>query len=75
MIEQIFIVVFGVTAVVLSQSKQQERRKYACIFGLLGQPFWFYSAYTAEQWGIFFVCFLYLGAWLQGVWNNWIDNE
>ena len=39
MIEQFAIALFGVTAVFLSQSSDAERRRYACLFGIIGQPF------------------------------------
>jgi hypothetical protein len=71
-VEQIAIAFTGVIAIWLSQDTRQERRKFACIFGLIGQPFWFYAAYTAEQWGIFALCFLYTWSWLRGVKNNWL---
>lgn len=70
--DQIGIMLFGVTAVFLSQSKNEWLRKHACFFGLAGQPFWFYATYNAEQWGIFAMCFLYTFSWLRGLWNFWI---
>lgn len=75
MTAQIFIALFGVTAVALSQSKLQARRRWACIFGLIAQPFWFYSAWAAQQWGIFALCFLYTASWVQGFWNNWVAAQ
>jgi len=49
MTAQIFIALFGVTAVALSQSSFSGRRRWASVFGLLGQPFWFYSAWEAQR--------------------------
>lgn len=74
MISQIFIALFGVTAIALSQSQLEQRRKWAPIFGLIGQPFWFYSAWETKQWGIFFLCFLYTLAWGKGFWNSWLKK-
>jgi len=73
--EQIGIAIFGVIAIWLSQDKRNSYRKWACIFGLIGQPFWFYSSYIAEQWGIFTLCFFYTYAWFKGLHNNWIKKE
>lgn len=70
--DQLAIMFTGVTAVFLSQSKSERLRKFACIFGLIGQPFWFYATFTAEQWGIFAMCFLYTFSWARGAWNFWI---
>lgn len=74
MIEQIAIACTGVIAIWLSQDDRKSWRKFACIFGMAGQPFWFYSAYVGEQWGIFALCFFYTYAWLKGFVNNWIKN-
>lgn len=70
--EQIGIAITGVVAIWLSQDKRDSWRRYACLFGLVGQPFWFYSAYSTEQWGIFILCIFYTWAWLKGVRNNWL---
>ena len=74
MIDQIGIAVFGVTAIFLSQAKDLKERKFACLFGLAGQPFWFWSAIEAEQWGIFVLCCFYTIAWARGFKTNWIDK-
>ena len=71
-IDQVGIVLTGVTAVFLSQSRHEVLRRYACLFGLAGQPFWFAAAITARQWGVMLVCVLYTIAWAKGVWTNWL---
>jgi len=45
MIDQILIALTGATAIWLSQQKRANLKKYACLFGMAGQPFWFYSSY------------------------------
>jgi len=74
MISQIFIGLFGVGAVWLSQHNDQDLRKYACILGLLSQPFWFYSMYQSQQWGVFVMCFLYTYSWMVGFYNHWVKK-
>lgn len=71
MIDQIGIALTGVTAIALSQSAPRLQR-YACLFGLAGQPFWIYSAWTAGQWGILALTALYTLAWAKGLWTHWI---
>jgi nicotinamide riboside transporter PnuC len=68
---QTMIVVTGVLAIWLSQDALESRRKWAPILGLIGQPFWFYAAYTTEQWGIFVLCFFYTAAWAKGLYTYW----
>jgi len=70
--EQVVIAFTGVIAIWLSQQKREEWKKYACLFGMVGQPFWFYSAYSSEQWGIFILCVFYTYSWFTGIRNNWI---
>jgi len=72
-LEQIGITLSGVIAIWLSQDERAAWRRWACIFGMLGQPFWFYAAWKAEQWGIFALCTLYTYAWARGVWTHWLS--
>ncbi len=72
MIAQIMIALFGVAAIWLSQDSRVEYRKYSSICGLISQPFWFYSTFMAEQWGIFALCFVYTAAWVKGFKLHWI---
>jgi len=71
MIDQIAIGLFSVTAVFLSQDRRAHVRRYACLFGLAAQPFWFYATYIAGQWGIFALSFLYTLSWLRGFRVHW----
>lgn len=71
MIAQIGIAILGVTAVWLSQSALIERRRWASVFGLLGQPFWIWAALDASQWGILALCGLYTFAWAKGLKEHW----
>ena len=68
--DQIAIGLLGVTAVFLTQSGERLQR-YACLFGMASQPFWFYATFTAGQWGIFALCILYTVAWGRGIHRHW----
>jgi hypothetical protein len=72
---QIGIALTGAVAVFLTQSRRFERRRWACIVGLIGQPFWFFAAIEAGQWGVFAVSVLYLLGWLRGLWTYWLSPE
>jgi hypothetical protein len=72
MIDQIMIALTGLPATLLSQTSTQKWRRWSCIFGALGQPFWFYTTFTHQQWGMFGMCFVYTAAWGLGIRNNWI---
>ena len=73
--DQIGIILSGVIAVWLTQDKRTSWRRWACIFGVLAQPFWFYAAWKAEQWGIFAMCTLYSYAWVRGLWTHWLSRH
>jgi len=71
-LDQIGITFSGIIAIWLTQDKRATWRRWACIFGMLAQPFWFYAAWKAEQWGIFAMCTLYTYAWTRGLWIHWL---
>lgn len=73
MIDQIGIALTGVTAIALSQSGPRAQR-YACLFGLAGQPFWVWSAWHADQFGILVLTALYTAAWAKGIWTHWLQH-
>jgi len=68
---QIIIGVTGVTAIWLSQNPDPRIHRWACVAGILGQPFWFIAMYQAEQWGILVLCVCYTISWMRGVRNYW----
>jgi hypothetical protein len=75
MIEQVFIAVTELIAIWLLQDKRKEYRKWACVFGILGQPFWFYASYQASQWGAFVLCFFFTVAWCKGIKDYWLTSQ
>lgn len=75
MIEQIAIGLCGCSSVWLSQSPNPRVQRFACLFGLAAQPFWFYATWQAGQWGIFFLAFIYTVGWLRGVRTYWFPKK
>ena len=71
-LSQYGIALFGVAAIWLTQSPSAQLRRYACIFGLASQPFWFVSTWLAEQWGAFALSVLYTGVWGSGFHYHWL---
>lgn len=74
-IEQVGIAIFGLTGIILANIHDAKARKWAPVFGLIGQIFWFWSAIASKQWGILFMCFVYTGAWMLGVYNQWFAKN
>lgn len=74
-IDQIAIPILGALAAWLSQERRESWRRWACIFGIIGQPFWFWASWKASQWGIFAVSVLYGAAWIRGFWVHWVRPQ
>lgn len=69
--DQIAIIFTGAPAVWLTQQKNEKLKRYACLFGMAGQPFWIYCSWQAGQFGAFIVTFMYTYSWLVGIRNHW----
>jgi hypothetical protein len=76
-IAQLGIVFFGLAAVTLSQSSYARLNRFACIFGLLGQPFWAWAIVTAEpmQWGMLILSLFYSIAWARALRVHWFPSR
>ena len=70
-ISQIGIAAFGVSAIILVAKKN----KWGFVLGLLSQPFWFITSFLNQQWGIFFLNFIYSGTWLLGIYEWFFKNN
>lgn len=73
-LSQVLILCTGAVAVYLSQQDNEKLKKFACLFGTVGQPFWWYSTLQAEQYGMFLLTLLYTYSWCLGIYNNWIKG-
>lgn len=65
--DQLMIALTGVVAAWVNQDPRGHVRRWACIVGLIGQPFWFYSTIVAGQWGTFAVTVGYTAAYVRGI--------
>jgi hypothetical protein len=72
MIDQIFIGLFGVTAIYLANHPLERVRRWGCISGLCAQPFWFWTTAMHGQWVIFGLSIFYTLGWLRGVRTYWL---
>lgn len=70
--EQVVIAITGAVAIWLANDEREALRKWACIFGLAGQPFWLHSSWLAEQWGILALTIVFTVAWGRGFHNHWL---
>jgi hypothetical protein len=73
--EQAIIAVTGGLAFCLTQQSNQKLKRYACLVGLIGQPFWMYATYTNELPGMFIATLIHTFGCLLGIKNNWIKKK
>jgi hypothetical protein len=71
---QVMIMITGAGSISLV-SRVDKYKKWGFILGLIGQPFWLYTTYIDEQWGIFVMSFVYLYSWSLGVYNHFIKTK
>jgi nicotinamide riboside transporter PnuC len=69
-IAQVGIPIFGFSAMFLVARKN----KWGFVLGLLAQPFWFFTAYTHDQWGIILNSIVYSAIWVYGIYK-WFWGE
>lgn len=72
---QAYIAFTGFIAIFMINSLRRDVRKWACVFGLAGQPAWFYTTYMNGQWGMFFLTFGFITVWAISWYNYWIKEE
>ena len=70
--DQIMIMLTGVLAAWINQDARHRVRRWACLIGLAGQPFWLAANVQAEQWGMFVVSLGYSAAFLRGIHVSWL---
>ena len=75
MLIQAIIAITGILSIWLVNDERREWARWACIIGLIGQPFWIYSSLENEQWGIFVLSIIYVFAWLRGLKQYWLSTD
>lgn len=72
---QAAILILSGLAIWLVSHRSAKVRRWGYIAGLAGQPFWLWTTYQAEQWGLVVLSVWYTWAWTRGVFNFWIKQE
>jgi len=71
-LSQVLIGGLGIASVMLVTSKDEGLRRLAAPLALLAEPFWFYTAYINEQWGILLLTLIYTFRWTQVFIRDWV---
>lgn len=66
---QIIILLLGAAGVYFLNTQNQ--RKYGSILMLVSQPFWLYTTFTTNQWGMFALSLFYTICWIKGTYIDW----
>lgn len=77
-LSQIWITIFGATAIWLMNGRTDRGRRFGVLCGLAGQPAWYMQLVIHGQWLMVPVYLLYTLAWLRGLRTYWLrraDNE
>ena len=74
LIVQAAIALTGITTAWLAQDPRTHVRRWSCLIGLAGQPWWLWSALQAHQWGIAALTLGYTAAYLRGVRVYWVGR-
>lgn len=72
---QTIILLTGAVSAWLVQETVFNRRRWASIIALIGQPLWLYETLRAGQLGMFLLSLFYMLAWGRGFWLHWIKNN
>lgn len=72
MLDQAAIMFCGIASIWLSQSPRLGSRKWACVIGLVAQPFWIVMCWRLELWGVMALTAAYTAAWLRGIRTYWL---
>lgn len=70
LIVQAAIFVLSGAAIWLVGGVSVTAKRWGYLLGLAGQPFWAYSAWRGEQWGILLLTAWYTVAWARGLKNH-----
>lgn len=75
MIAQLIIAASGGLAIWLANDRQESRRKWAPIVGLIGQPFWLWETWHSGQLGMLALTVWYTLAWVRGFVQHWVYSN
>lgn len=68
---QVALTILSSLAIWIAQDDRRHVRRWGAVFGLISQPFWFYTAFQTQAWGIFIMTVVYSLSWGRGVWQGW----
>ena len=71
---QVIIFITGASSIWLL-AKDNGISKWGFVIGLVGQPCWVYITISNQQWGLFFLTFIYTYSYILGTYNYFIKKD
>lgn len=68
---QLALAFFGLTALWMATGNHPKARRWACVVGLAGQPFWIIFAVSVNAWGLLALSLAYSAVYARGAWVQW----
>jgi hypothetical protein len=74
LLSQSIAVITGCWSMWLVNQKHEEHpnKRWACILGLISEPFWLYTLIFHGQWIAIIIKLFYTYSWSLGIYNFWI---
>jgi len=70
---QCAILLMGAATVWLLCLKSPRWQRWGCAVGFAAEPFWLWSSWRNEQWGVFVLCWVYGAVYAVGWWRRWAN--
>lgn len=71
---QVIILILSASAIWFV-GRTEKWKRWGYMTGLAAQPFWAYTTYKNEQWGVLLLTIFYTYCWCMGIYNFWIKKE
>lgn len=70
-------IILGVSgsSIWLMTAKDRRVQLGGCIIALLGQPFWLYTTWVNDQWGMFVLALIFVLSFAKGIWIRWPGKQ
>ncbi len=70
-ISQIALSILSISAIILVARKN----KWGFVVGLSAQPFWLFTSYINNQWGVFLCSVIYVFTWAYGIYEWFFKDK
>lgn len=69
---QLFMALFGLSAMYMSLGNDPVLRQWAPVVGLMAQPFWAWFSWEKRAWGVGVQVLAYTAVYMRGIYLHWM---